>query len=233
MWVVSSCLPGILLIPCFGFAMSSAGAELRLQGAPSPWEWIPPLSESVTQPVSKQAERLETWERNLLPKHSPVICSLAAGILQMLQQLSNSTVIYTAPTQTLPLDKNNLHGELFLPPVASRTCEFPWLIFVQFFETCCCFFCLIPLLFIYICSAQNQYTVPALVRYHTLLFKEKTPFGVYLTKLLSLQALILVNTHKVWRCVLWLEDIWVLLKISEQFCGWRQLSKIIPFFANI
>lgn len=130
--------------------------------------------------MSKQAERLETWERNLLPKYSPIICSLAAEILQMLQQLSSSSVIYTAPTQTLALDKNNLHGELFLPPVASGTCEFPWFIFVQFFETCCCFFFFIPYLFIYICSAQNQCTVPALVRYHALILKEKTLFGVYL-----------------------------------------------------
>lgn len=201
-------LPGMLPIPCFSFAMDSPGAELQLQGAPSPVEWIPPLSKSVTQPVSKQVERLETWERNLLPKYSPIICSLAAEILQMLQQLSSSSVIYTAPTQTLALDKNNLHGELFLPPVASGTCEFPWFIFVQFFETCCCFFFFIPYLFIYICSAQNQCTVPALVRYHALILKEKIPFGVYLPKLLSLQALILVSTHKVWRCFLWLEEIW-------------------------
>lgn len=139
-------LPGILLILCFSFAMNSPGVELQLQGAPSPWKWIPPLSKSVTQPVSKQAVRLETWERNLLPKYSPIISSLAAEILQMLQQLSSSSVIYTAPTQTLALDKNNLHGESFLPPVASRTCEFPWFIFVQFFETCCCLFFLISLL---------------------------------------------------------------------------------------
>lgn len=51
------------------------------------------------------------WERNLLPKFSPIICSFAAKILQMLQELSNSSIICIAPTQTLALDKNNLYGK--------------------------------------------------------------------------------------------------------------------------
>lgn len=52
------------------------------------------------------------------------------------------------------------------------------------------------LLIIYICSVQNQCTEPGLVRYHALIFKEKTPFVVHLPKLLSLQALTLVNTRR-------------------------------------
>lgn len=51
------------------------------------------------------------WEGNLLPKFSPIICSFAAKILQMLQELSNSSIIYIAPTQTLALDKKNLYGK--------------------------------------------------------------------------------------------------------------------------
>lgn len=103
----------------------------------------------------KKGVRLVMWERNLLPKYSPIICS-AAKILQMLQELSNSSMIYTAPTQPLALDKNNLYGKVFLSSMSCRTCVFPWFVFVGSFKHVTGLFFLLTFLFM-LCTELQHY----------------------------------------------------------------------------
>lgn len=67
------------------------------------------------------------WERDLLPKYSPVICSFAAKILQMLQELSNSSTIDTAPTQTLALEKKKYMERYFFHLRLVELANFPGL----------------------------------------------------------------------------------------------------------